>query len=69
LDAKERLKAAEELEEQAKGAVLSALGDAEAGVCGELGAVTYYSQHRKETIQKACDFRVLHYQKKGLKKT
>jgi putative phage-type endonuclease len=69
LDADLRLRSAEEEQEEAKARVIQALGDAEAGACGELGAVTYYQQHRKETVQKACDFRVLRYTKKGLKRS
>jgi putative phage-type endonuclease len=44
----------------------AALDDAEAGTCGELGAVTYYEQSRAEHVVKASTFRVLRDKAKGL---
>lgn len=51
-------KAAETIEEQAKRAVIAALGDAEAGACG-LGAVTYTEQTRPGFTTEDVTFRVL----------
>jgi len=66
LDAKEAEKIAEEAKETAQAAVLAALGDAEAGECGALGAITYFNQTRKEYVCKASTFRVLRHKAKGL---
>jgi putative phage-type endonuclease len=53
LSAKESLKLAEHVKESAQEAVLSALGDAEGGRCGELGMVTFLEQSRRSTDTKA----------------
>ena len=66
LDSKTLAKGAEEDEERAKAAVLAALGDAEAAMCGDLGAITYLEQSRKEYVCKASTFRVLRHKAKGL---
>jgi len=51
---------------KAEAAVLEALGDAEAGLCGDLGAVTYLETQRKGYTAKATTFRTLRHRKKGL---
>lgn len=61
--AKELAKAAKKDVDEAKAAILAALDGAEMGVCS-LGDVTNFEQHRKETVQSACDFRVLRLRKK-----
>lgn len=66
LEAKAASKAADEDKEKAEAAMITALGDAEAGLCGELGAITYYEQQRKEYVSKATAFRVPRHRPKGL---
>jgi hypothetical protein len=66
LDAKEVAAAAAERAEAAQAAVLAALGDAEAGLCGDLGAVTYLLQTRKGFVVEPTEFRVLRHKPKGL---
>ena len=57
---------AKEVKEEATADLLAALGDAEAGMAGELGAVTYLQQTRKEHTVKASTFRVLRHKPTGL---
>ena len=82
LEAKEAEKEAEAQAKEAQAALLTALGEAEAGMCGELGAVTYLQQTRRgiDTAALKADhpeiyhkyyregepFRVLRHKKKGL---
>jgi len=66
LAAKEDLKAAAERAEKNTAAVLAALGSAEAASCGDLGAITYFMETRKEHVCKASTFRVLRLKPKGL---
>lgn len=65
-DAKEAAKIADTAENDAKTAVLQALGEAEAGLCGELGAVIYFEQSRRAYEVKETTFRVLRHKTKGL---
>ena len=65
-EAADVLKNAKTLADNAKATVLAALGDAEAGVAGEAGAVTYYEQTRAAFATKENTFRVLRYRKTGL---
>lgn len=58
-----RMRAAwEDEEEQAKAALLTEFGDADAGRWSG-GEFTYFEQSRKETVSKACTFRVLREKK------
>lgn len=66
LEAREAEKVAEKAADAAQAALLTALGDAEAGLCGDLGAVTFFEQTRKEYVCKASTFRVLRHKPKGL---
>jgi putative phage-type endonuclease len=66
IDAKEAEKIAKDAHDTAQAAVLAALGDAEAAMCGDMGAITYLMQSRKEHTVKASAFRVLRYKPKGI---
>ena len=66
LDAKSAASTADAAADEAKAALLAALGDAEAGECDALGAVTNYEQTRREYVAKASTFRVLRFRSKGL---
>jgi predicted phage-related endonuclease len=63
LKAKDAESEAKDAAESAKAAVLTALGDAEAGNAGDAGAVTFMEQSRKEYVCKASTFRVLRHKK------
>jgi len=65
-EAKATEREAKKAAEEATALLLASLGDAEAGTCGELGAVTYFEQERKEYTVKAGKFRVLRDKVKGL---
>lgn len=66
LDAKAMKSEAEKNADAAMAEVLAALGDAEAAMCGDLGAITYLQQTRKEHVVKESTFRVLRHKPKGL---
>jgi len=66
LDAKAALKAAGEHEEQAKAAVLTAMGNGEAALCGDLGALTYLTVNRKGYTVQPSSYRQLRHKPKGL---
>jgi len=66
LEAKDALKESTEAKQQAEADVLAAMGDAEAGLCGERGAVTYYETTRKAYSVDETTFRTLRHKKKGL---
>jgi predicted phage-related endonuclease len=66
LEAKEAFSAAEDAEKSAKASLLAALGDAEAGHCGEFGGVTYYESPRKAYTVPASNNRRLTHRPKGL---
>ena len=57
---------ADKAAEASAAAVLSALGDAEAGQAGGFGAVTYYDQKRRAYSVAASHHRVLRHRPKGL---
>ena len=59
-DFQEQEKLIKKQTEDAKMAVLAALGDAEAGEC-DLGLLTYYEQTRKEYLAKETTFRVARF--------
>lgn len=61
-EAKAAAKIANELAEEKQTAILTALGDAEAGQC-ELGQFTYLEQSRSEYIVKATKYRVARFKK------
>ena len=63
IKAKEAKGVAEKAEEEAKRAVLAALGDAEAGECS-LGTVTYLEQKKKEYVVKASTYRVARFKER-----
>lgn len=60
--------AARKAEEAAKLDVLNALGEAEAGLCGTHGAVTYFETHRKGYEVKPSTYRTLRLRKEGLER-
>ena len=62
-DDNEAAKESEKIADESKALVIAALGDAEGSTAGALGSVTYFEQHRKEFVSKACDFRVLRFKK------
>ena len=66
LTAKEAVAAAESMKRRVEADLLAALGDAEAATCGDLGAVTFLEQTRKEHAVKASTFRVLRHKPNGL---
>lgn len=66
LAAKEMMSEAKRVGEIAERNLYAALGDAEAGVCGESGAVTCYLQKRGGYEVEPTEFRVLRHKKKGL---
>jgi len=66
LTACEAYQTARELRDEKAAEVLAAMGDAEAAVCGDQGAVTNYEQTRREYTVKASTFRVLRHKPKGL---
>ena len=66
LDAKAALKAAGEHEEQAKAAVLTAMGNGEAALCGDLGALTYLTVNRKGYTVQPSSYRQLRHKPQGL---
>ena len=69
LEAAERKRQAEAEYTAAKKTLLNMLGDAEALDFGGYGAITYYEQHRKETVLPAATFRVARFRKHGIEIT
>lgn len=63
-EAKDMEKAATKTRAEKEGALLAALGDAEAGTFSG-GMVTYFEQSRKEYVSKASTYRVLRIKKEG----
>ena len=66
IEAKDAAKAAKMAAQRVEEDLLASLGDAEAGMCGELGAVTYYETTRKGYEVKETSYRTLRHKKKGL---
>lgn len=66
LDAKEAASGASKALDEAQAAVLTAMGDAEAALCGDLGAITYFKTNRSGFTVKPTTFRTLRHRKKGL---
>lgn len=66
LEAKEIESDAKKAKEAAEAQVLAALSDGEAGLCGELGAITYYETTRKGYEVKETTYRTLRHKQKGL---
>lgn len=66
LEAKQAAADAEKAQKAAEAVLLTAMGDAEAAICGELGAVTYFETHRKGYEVKPTTYRTLRHKKKGL---
>ena len=65
-DAKDAESAAKKDKEIAQADILAALGKAEAGIAGALGAVTFYEYDRKGYTVAASKFRRLYHRKDGL---
>jgi predicted phage-related endonuclease len=66
LEAKEAARDAKKRGEEAEAALLNAMGDAEAALCGELGAITYFTTSRKGYTVDPCTYRQLRHKPKGL---
>ncbi len=56
---KAAIKAAEEVKREFENRLIAAIGDAETALLPDGSSYTYRLQHRKETVQKASQFRVL----------
>lgn len=68
LELREKRKTYERDEKIYYGMILQELGDAEAGTCGALGAVTFFETHRHDKAREAQNitFRTLRHKKGGL---
>ena len=66
LESKAARSAAEAIEKKAKAAVICALGTAEAGLCGDMGAVTYFEVTVPAHPVDAYTYRKLNHRPKGL---
>jgi len=66
LKARAEATVAKKHKEQLQADIIEAMGQAEAALCGEAGAVTYYEQQRGEYTVAESTYRVLRHKKKGL---
>ena len=66
LKAKDEAGSAKLEAEACQAAILQVMGDAEAGLCGELGALTYYEINRKGFTVEPTLYRTLKHKPKGL---